>query len=330
MVEKAESDEGHYQEDDAAILIRDILDAIRYMHDEKHIVHRDLKPENFLMKDDSDDATIKIIDFGLSRKDDAPQGVMSSRVGTPYYVAPEVLLNEYTYKVDMWSIGVIAYILLCGFAPFAGDTDYDTLQLVARAPLEFPSPEWDDISDEAKDFVTKMLQRDPQNRPTAEQALEHPWIAKHVVPPGIPKPLPFKKRSVSESGGDRSSFYATESEKRSAFHKFLANIKVNKALQTVHQVMTPTEAKFLGSVFRKVDKDNDGKIRCHDIDKAVETGHFSDSVAGNLAKMRSIMGSATSPSKKEHAAFDIRPFLTSVSESTARDDESKRAKSAAY
>jgi serine/threonine protein kinase len=81
-VEKAESDEGHFQEDDAAILIRDILDAIRYIHDEKHIVHRDLKPENFLLKDNSEHATIKIIDFGLSRKDDAPLGIMTSRVGT--------------------------------------------------------------------------------------------------------------------------------------------------------------------------------------------------------------------------------------------------------
>ena len=244
----------------------------------------------------------------------------------PDYVAPEVLLNEYTYKVDMWSIGVIAYILLCGFAPFAGDTDYDTLQLVARAPLEFPSPEWDSISEEARDFVTKLLDRDPTKRPTADEALKHPWIAKHVVPPGIPKPLPFKKRSVSEQ--DRSSFYATESEKRSAFHKFLSNIKVNKALQTVNQCMTPNEAKFLGKVFQKIDKDNDGKIRAKDIDHAVETGHFSDSVAGNLAKMRSIMGSATKP---QHSTFDIRPFLESMREDPGGDaEDSKRAKSAAY
>ena len=236
-------------------------------------------------------------------------------------------MNEYTYKVDMWSIGVIAYILLCGFAPFAGDTDYDTLQLVARAPLEFPSPEWDLISEEARDFVTKLLNRDPVKRPTADEALKHPWIAKHVSPPGIPKPKAFKKRSVSEQ--DRSSFYATESEKRSAFHKFLANIKVNKALQTVNQCMTPNEAKFLGKVFQKIDKDNDGRIRAKDIDDAVEQGHFSDSVAGNLAKMRSVMDSATRP---HHDAFDIRPFLESTRElpDGGDDDDAKRSKSAAY
>mmetsp|Transcript_32996 Transcript_32996/g.80202 ORF Transcript_32996/g.80202 Transcript_32996/m.80202 type:complete len:272 (-) Transcript_32996:651-1466(-) len=112
VLDYAESDQGHFLEEDAAILIRDILDALRYLHDKCHIVHRDLKPENFLLKDDSPNAPIKIIDFGLSRKDDAPFGIMCSRVGTPYYVAPEVLLNEYTYKVDIWSVGVIAYILL--------------------------------------------------------------------------------------------------------------------------------------------------------------------------------------------------------------------------
>lgn len=172
---------------------------------------------------------------------------------------------------------MISYILLCGFAPFAGDTDYDTLQLVAQALLEFPSPEWDEISKEAKDFITKMLDRDPEKRPTADEAMKLPWIAKHVPLPGIPKPLPFKKRSVSENHTQSSSSFFLESEKRSAFRKFLATIKVKKALQTVNQVMTQTEAKFLANVFQKIDMDNDGKIRVKDIDAAVETGTFCKS-----------------------------------------------------
>jgi serine/threonine protein kinase len=256
------------------------------------------------------------------------------------------LLNNYTYKVDIWSVGVIAYILLCGFAPFAGDTDYDTLQLVARAPLEFPSPEWDEISEQAIDFLTKLLDRDPDKRPTADEAMHHPWIAKHVTQPGIPKPMPFKKRSISEHDNLSSSCFL-ESEKRSAFQKFLANIKVKKALKTVNLIMTPTEAQFLVSVFRKIDKDNDGKIRVQDIDQAVETGtsrhdsrsslyalcahlylihfsgKFSGSVAGNLVQMRSIMESTKA------TAFDIIPFLEATSASV-NDDDHQRAVSAGY
>jgi len=91
------------------------LDALEYCHDEKGIVHRDLKPENVLFKDKSDDSEIKIIDFGLSRHDDENAGVMNTKVGTPYYVAPEVLKRRYTKACDLWSIGVIAYILLCGY-----------------------------------------------------------------------------------------------------------------------------------------------------------------------------------------------------------------------
>lgn len=113
--ESDDSDLSCFSEQDAAKLICKILDAIEYCHDEKGIVHRDLKPENFLFKDKSDDSEIKIIDFGLSRHDDENSGVMNTKVGTPYYVAPEVLKRRYTKACDLWSIGVIAYILLCGY-----------------------------------------------------------------------------------------------------------------------------------------------------------------------------------------------------------------------
>lgn len=180
-----------------------------------------------------------------------------------------MLLNEYTYKVDIWSIGVIAYILLCGFAPFAGDSDIDTLHLVRCAELDFPSPEWDNISAEAKDFVSQLLNRDSILRPTADVALHHPWIAKHVPEPGIPKPVAFKSRGTSER---ESSTLRLNSDRKDAFQKFLANIKVKKTLNSVAEGMTSAEASFLGKLFRRVDKDRDGKIGVEDLDKAVESG----------------------------------------------------------
>jgi serine/threonine protein kinase len=138
--------------------------------------------------------------------------------------------------------------------------------------LEFPSPEWDDISDEAKDFIAQLLNRDSILRPTADEALHHPWIVKHAIPaPGIPEPRPFQRRSVSERN---HSSYFLESEKRSAFQKFMANVKVMKTLKTVALSMTPNEAKFLGKVFKKVDKDNDGRIQASDIDRVIAEGTF--------------------------------------------------------
>ncbi len=163
IIAKTKSREGHFSEHDAAKLIRDILDAIAYCHD-KQIVHRDLKPENFLYKTDAEDSPIKIIDFGLSRHDDKDFGIMKTKVGTPYYVAPEVLNREYTNSCDVWSIGVIAYILLCGYPPFYGDSDYQIFESVRVAQFDFPSPDWDDISDSAKDFVCAMLKKKPQER----------------------------------------------------------------------------------------------------------------------------------------------------------------------
>ena len=151
--------------------------------------------------------------------------------------------------------------------------------------MEFPSPEWDEISDEAKDFVTQLLNRDPILRPTADEALHHPWIVKHAIPePGIPKPVPFaQRRSVSERN---NSSYFLESEKRSAFQKFMANVKVMKTLKTVALSMTPNEAKFLGKVFQKVDKDNDGRIQASDIDRVIAEGTYKIECSCNKKKQK--------------------------------------------
>jgi calcium-dependent protein kinase len=163
IIAKTQSAEGHFSEHDAAVLIRDILDAIAYCH-AKFIVHRDLKPENFLFSTEDEGAPVKIIDFGLSRHDDGNMGVMQTKVGTPYYVAPEVLRREYTNACDIWSIGVIAYILLCGYPPFYGDSDTQIFDSVRVGKFDFPSPEWDEISQSAKDFVTELLNKDQAKR----------------------------------------------------------------------------------------------------------------------------------------------------------------------
>uniref|UniRef100_A0A672IEE1 Calcium/calmodulin-dependent protein kinase type 1-like n=1 Tax=Salarias fasciatus TaxID=181472 RepID=A0A672IEE1_SALFA len=169
-------EKGFYTEKDASKLIQQILDAVKYLHD-MGIVHRDLKPENLLYYSMDEDSKIMISDFGLS-KIEGSGSVMSTACGTPGYVAPEVLAQKpYSKAVDCWSIGVIAYILLCGYPPFYDENDAKLFEQILKAEYEFDSPYWDDISDSAKDFIVHLMEKDPNTRYTCEQALQHPWIA---------------------------------------------------------------------------------------------------------------------------------------------------------
>jgi len=167
---------GNYKERDAAKVVKQILEAIDYMHC-NGIAHRDLKPENVLLtlgKDGGPDV-IKVTDFGLAK--DMGEEMLKTSCGTPDYVAPEVIMGmAYDNSVDIWSIGVITYILLCGFPPFYGNNDQQVFEKIMKAEFDFPSPEWDKISDEAKDFIEKILVLDTNKRPTASQCLDHSWI----------------------------------------------------------------------------------------------------------------------------------------------------------
>ncbi|KAK7121765.1 hypothetical protein R3I93_022752 [Phoxinus phoxinus] len=168
---------GFYTEQDASALIKQVLDAVNYLHS-LGIVHRDLKPENLLYFNPNEESKIMISDFGLSKMEDATNDIMSTACGTPGYVAPEVLAQKpYSKAVDCWSIGVIAYILLCGYPPFYDENDSKLFEQILRAEYEFDSPYWDDISDSAKDFISNLMQKDPEKRLTCDEALLHPWIA---------------------------------------------------------------------------------------------------------------------------------------------------------
>jgi len=166
---------GSYSESKAATVIRKMVSAIGYLHG-KGIVHRDLKPENLLLKNDKDMTEIKIADFGLSKIVETKL-MMQTACGTPGYVAPEILQSKgYDKEVDLWSIGVITYILLCGFPPFYNDNIAELFEQIMNAEYDFPHEYWHTISAEAKDFVRKLLVVDPKQRMTAEDALAHPWL----------------------------------------------------------------------------------------------------------------------------------------------------------
>ena len=168
-------EKGSYTEKDASGLIRQVLEAVDYMH-VQGVVHRDLKPENLLYYSPDEDSKIMISDFGLSKMEDS--GIMATACGTPGYVAPEVLAQKpYGKAVDVWSIGVISYILLCGYPPFYDENDANLFAQILKGEFEFDSPYWDDISDSAKDFIHKLMCVNVDERYTCKQALAHPWIS---------------------------------------------------------------------------------------------------------------------------------------------------------
>lgn len=173
---------GSYSERDASGLVRQVLEACDYLH-EMGVVHRDLKPENLLYFSPDEDSKIMISDFGLSKMaEESDIDHLGTACGTPGYVAPEVLRRKpYGKAVDCWSIGVIAYILLCGYPPFYHDNDTELFQQIMHGEYEFDSPYWDEISESAKDFIRHLMELDPQKRFSCRQAIEHPWISGGVA-----------------------------------------------------------------------------------------------------------------------------------------------------
>ncbi|XP_037492053.1 CDPK-related kinase 4 isoform X2 [Jatropha curcas] len=165
---------GRYTEEDAKTIIVQILSVVAFCH-LQGVVHRDLKPENFLFTTRDENAPMKIIDFGLSDFI-RPDQRLNDIVGSAYYVAPEVLHRSYSVEADMWSVGVIAYILLCGSRPFWARTESGIFRSVLRADPNFDDSPWPAISPEGKDFVKRLLNKDHRKRMTAAQALTHPWL----------------------------------------------------------------------------------------------------------------------------------------------------------
>ena len=166
-------EKGSFSENEAAWIMKQLLSAVNYIHS-NNIVHRDLKPENILL-DTKKDNIIKIIDWGTARFFDRNKK-MNRINGTPYYIAPEVLAEKYDEKCDVWSCGVIMYIMLCGYPPFNAESDELILEKIKKGKFTFPPEEWDTVSPLAKDLVTKMLEFNPSKRLSASEALTHKWL----------------------------------------------------------------------------------------------------------------------------------------------------------
>ncbi|EED86868.1 predicted protein, partial [Thalassiosira pseudonana CCMP1335] len=203
-----------YSEVEAKSILRQLFQAVGYMH-RRGIVHRDLKYENVMfvnLQRGRSRMAIKLIDFGLSMKygkakskwNSKKETIMTDFVGTIYTMAPEVIKGNYTYKCDMWSLGVMAYMLFSSQIPFIGKDMSEIAKKIMRGSYSFSGKQWSKVSKRAKDFVQILLVRDASSRPTADQALRHPWI-KGGSPSASPKRLQRR-----HSGGECSAFSGTE------------------------------------------------------------------------------------------------------------------------
>uniref|UniRef100_A0ACD5UMS3 Uncharacterized protein n=2 Tax=Avena sativa TaxID=4498 RepID=A0ACD5UMS3_AVESA len=233
---------GHYSEKAAAQLARVIIGVVEACHS-LGVMHRDLKPENFLFVNQKEDSLLKAIDFGLSIFF-KPGEIYSDVVGSPYYVAPEVLMKHYGCEVDVWSAGVIIYILLSGVPPFWDESEQGIFEQVLRGDLDFSSEPWPSISNSAKDLVRKMLNRDPGKRLSAHEALCHPWVCVDGVAPD--KPL--------------------DSAVLTRLKQFSAMNKLKKmALRVIAENLSEDEIAGLKEMFKMLDTDNSGQITLEEL-----------------------------------------------------------------
>lgn len=245
---------GQISEQLVANIILKVLRAISYCHS-KGITHRDLKPENILFLTNDVESEIKIIDFGLSRKYDSNEK-MSTILGTPYYIAPEVLKGNYDNKCDIWSIGAMTYIMLSGDLPFNGHTNQEIFNKIVSSELVFDVNKWKNISEDAIDFIKKSMIKSPEKRLSAREAVSHPWFS-HLI-------------------------------KESHHHKYLSrkllnnlrnfdsqhNLK-NIILYHIAKSLKPSETKKLKEAFHAIDLDHTGHITIIELEKAYQMAGIS-------------------------------------------------------
>jgi calcium/calmodulin-dependent protein kinase I len=170
-------EKGKFTEKDASQTMRQVLEAVDYLH-QNDVVHRDLKPENLLYVTRAPDSELVLADFGIAKHLDSPDGMLKTMAGSFGYAAPEVMLKKgHSKPVDMWSLGVITYTLLCGYSPFRSESLADLIDETKHGRVIFHERYWKDVSQEAKDFIMTLLKPEPHDRASSEQALADPWIA---------------------------------------------------------------------------------------------------------------------------------------------------------
>ena len=245
---------GHITEKIVASIIAKVIHAVSYCHS-KGIIHRDLKPENILFLTDDINSEIKLIDFGLARKYDNNEK-LSTVLGTPYYIAPEVLKGSYNNKCDIWSIGAMTYIMLSGDVPFDGSTSNEIFNKIVHNDIHFTSDKWKIISHEAQDFIRECLVKDPEKRMTAKDAIKHIWFSK------ILEEVHSDKYLCSNILNNLRNFESSHTLKNIMLSYIVHNLN--------HQ-----ETDKLKQVFNAIDLDHTGHINVNELEKAFRNANIN-------------------------------------------------------
>lgn len=268
-----------FHEQKAAYIMKQILSAVAYLHS-FNIIHRDLKPENMLVENRSknrrgeEEINIKIIDFGTCNFIEK-NSKLSLKVGSPYYIAPEVLARNYNEKCDIWSCGVILYVLLVGYPPFSGNSTEDLLKNVSKGQYSTEGIYWKNVSKDAKDLVASMLEFSPKKRISAEDALKSKWLMSN------------SNSTISDTGLFK--------EVLKNMKNFDAGEKFQQATiaYIVHFLYPSNELEELKKVFKSIDKNGDGRITYEELTKCFETVFGKEIVKIELNKiMEEIDGDA--------------------------------------
>ena len=238
------ANETRFSEAVAADYIRQILSCLVYCH-EKQIVHRDLKPENFLLANNSPMANLKLIDFG-SATYFSNGSFLNKKLGTVYYIAPEVIQQNYNEKCDIWSAGAILYMMLSGTPPFNGKNDSEILNCVAKGKYSLIGGVWDKINTGAKDLIRNMMNTNVSTRLTAKQSLNHPWLFTAIE-------HPIDRGKSSQLLSNLQSFH-TEKKLQRAILSLI-----------VSQIASKDEREEMLELFKKLDRDNNGTLSKQDL-----------------------------------------------------------------
>jgi len=282
----------NFTETVSSIIMQQICRATHYMHS-KNIAHRDIKPENFLFLSrdpiDQPNCLLKVIDFGLSRRFKEGE-FMTTKAGTPFYVSPECLEGRYNQLCDTWSIGVVMYILLCGYPPFHADDEKAVLVKVRRSTFDFPDADWKFISESAKDLIRKLLKKRPGDRMTAEQALKHRWTKEHAPEA---EPVSISTGFIS----NLKNFHGQSKLKKVALHVIASQLDASK----IHG---------LRQLFTSIDTDGSGEITVKELREGLAQQGLESNDFESLMASIDVNGSGMiNYTEFVAASLDMRQYL---------------------